>query len=56
MPKRWVNNDDEKPLCTGLYFIKHKDFLGDVDIAEYHINKKGKAFGVLLVIPHTGLR
>jgi len=44
MPKRWVDNDDEEPLCTGLYFIKHKDFLGDVDIAEYHINKKGKAF------------
>jgi hypothetical protein len=53
MPKRWVNNDDEKPLCTGLYFIKHKDFLGDVDIAEYHINKKGKAFWCTAGNPYT---
>ena len=44
MPKRWVDNDEEQPICTGLYFIKHKDFLGDIDIAEYHINTKGKAF------------
>jgi len=44
MPKQWVNNDTEVPVCTGLYFIKHKDFLGDVDIAEYHINSKGKSF------------
>ncbi len=44
MPKHWVDNDDKQPICTGLYFIKHKDFLGDIDIAEYHINTKGKAF------------
>jgi len=44
MPKNWVDNDKEQPICTGLYFIKHKDFLGDIDIAEYHINTKGKTF------------
>ena len=44
MPKRWVDNNQEKPVCIGLYFIKHKDFLGDIDIAEYHINTKGKGF------------
>jgi hypothetical protein len=44
LKKRWVKNDEEEPICTGLYYIKHKDFLGDVDIAEYHINTKGKAF------------
>lgn len=44
MTKNWVDNDNEQPICTGLYFIKHKDFLGEVDIAEYHINKKGKTF------------
>jgi len=44
MKKNWIDNDDESPICTGLYFIKHKDFLGDVDIAEYHINSKGKTF------------
>jgi len=44
IPKRWVDNNEQEPECTGLYFIKHKDFLGDVDIAEYHINSKGKTF------------
>jgi hypothetical protein len=44
MSKHWVDNDNEQPVCTGLYFIKHKDFLGDIDIAEYHINSKGKSF------------
>ena len=44
MPKNWIDNNVEEPKCTGLYFIKHKDFLGDIDIAEFHVNQKGKSF------------
>jgi len=44
MQKRWIDSTEEQPNCTGLYFIKHKNFLGDVDIAEYHINSKGATF------------
>ncbi len=44
MIKNWVSNADEKPECTGLYFIKHKDFLGEIDIAQFYINSKGKSY------------
>lgn len=42
MHKDWVTEGN--PEFAGLFFIKHKDFVGDVDIAEYHINKKGVGF------------
>jgi len=42
MHKHWITEGN--PEFAGLFFIKHKDFLGEIDIAEYHINKKGKGF------------
>jgi hypothetical protein len=43
-PKDWVSVDDGNPEFSGLFFIKHKDFLADVDIAEFFINSKNKRF------------
>ena len=42
--KVWVETKDANPEFAGLFFIKHKDFLGDIDIAEFFINSKGKRF------------
>jgi hypothetical protein len=42
--KDWVDVNDRNPSVAGLYFIKHKDFLADIDITEYTINKKGKGY------------
>jgi hypothetical protein len=44
LSKHWVSTDDNNPEFGGMFFIKHKDFLGDVDITEYYINKKGKGY------------
>ena len=42
--KVWVDADERDPEFSGLFFIKHKDFVGDIDIAEFFINSKGKRF------------
>jgi len=42
--KYWVKTSDSNPEYPGLFWIKHKDFLGEIDIAEFYINKKGKSF------------
>ncbi len=43
-PKDWVGVDEGNPEFSGLFFIKHADFVGDIDIAEFFINSKGKRF------------
>lgn len=42
--KDWVKTEDRNPRFSGLFFIKHKDFPGEFDIAEFFINTKGKRF------------
>ena len=42
--KVWVETKNANPEFDGLFFIKHKDFLGDIDIAEFFINSKGQSF------------
>ena len=42
--KSWVATSDGNPDFSGLFFIKHKDFVGHIDIAEFFINSKGKKF------------
>lgn len=42
--KHWIRVDECNPEFSGLYFIRHKDFIGDIDIAEFFINSKGKRF------------
>jgi hypothetical protein len=42
--KFWVDADEKEPDFSGLFFIKHRDFLGDIDVAEFFINSKGKRF------------
>lgn len=42
MSKDWV--EGVVPPCSGLFFIKHETFFGEVDIAEYFINSKGVGF------------
>lgn len=44
MSKHWVSTEEDNPEYSGLFFIKHDDFLGDIDIAEFFINKKGEKF------------
>lgn len=44
MKKYWVSTEEGNPGFSGLFFIKHKDFVGDIDIAEFFINSKGKKF------------
>jgi len=44
MPKTWVKTEESNPDFSGLFFIKHEDFVGDIDIAEFFINSKGKRF------------
>jgi len=44
LPKSWVGIEEGNPPFSGLFFIKHVDFVGDIDIAEYFINKKGNGF------------
>ncbi len=38
--KNWVKEGE--PKFTGMFFVRHDDFLGDLEIAEYYINKKGE--------------
>ena len=42
--KFWVSTEERNPEFDGLFFIKHPDVMGDVDIAEFYINSKGKRF------------
>lgn len=44
MEKHWVKVDECNPEYSGLYFIKHPDFVGDIDVAEFFINSKGNRF------------
>ncbi len=42
LTKNWVKTEDKNPDFAGMFFIKHEDFLADVDITEFYINKKGE--------------
>jgi hypothetical protein len=44
MHKNWKSNEESSPDFSGLFFIKHKDFVGDIDIAEFYINSKNQKF------------
>lgn len=44
LTKNWVSTEEGNPDFSGMFFIKHEDFLGDVDITEYYINSKGNGY------------
>lgn len=49
---RWVDASERPPRISGMYYVKFKEFPGEISVAEFYLSKKTQHWSCMYTPTH----